>query len=527
MNKKILATCLSVFFATSAFALASCESPEENVTGLAFELVDGNYTVTGRGTCEDGIIEIPSTYNKKPVTAIADNAFENDMLIGIIKLPDSVTTIGKSAFSGCANLSDIEMGNGVTELGEKSFYNCGWLSTIDFSDSLVSIGSSSFYGCRRLKAIELPDSLTTIGNGAFDTCSLLADVTFGKSLEVIGEKAFYQCVKLKAIEIPDEAPTEIMASAFEECTEVQYIYLGNSVTTIGSSAFASMKVKELVIGDSVKSIGPSAFSGCSRMYTLTLGKSVISIGDGAFTKCRAIREIYNRSELNIVPNPEAEPTDFGEIGKNVFYVRTGNQPSKLSIDPETQIIYYINGGKKIVVGALLEDYADIVLPDDVDEIASRAFYNVDYIRSIDTGNGCKAIGASAFQNCYHLEKVVIGKSVKTIGSGAFYRNRVLVTVVLRSKLEGGSVGENAFWKYTRKSDGSLEKSAKEFNTLFFEGTSAEWAETKKKFTLTGNGNSNGDLIANSKVKIAYYSETAPTAGGNYWRFVDGKPTLWK
>ena len=532
MKKRLLTTCLSVFFAASGLALGSCgifgpaAEPEVD-TGLAFELVDGTYTLVGRGVCEDGIINVPSKYQGKAVTAIGDKAFENDQYIGILNIPDSVTKIGADAFSGCSNLSEVTMGNGVAEVGSKAFYTCGWLENITFSDSLESIGSSTFYGCRKLKAIDLPDSLKTISNNAFEMCNGLEDVTFGTSLEIIGENAFLDCTSINAIVIPDGAPTEIQVSAFENCGNAQIVTLGNDVKSIGSNAFKGVyMMKQLVIGDGVTSIGATAFQDCSRVYTVTIGASVISIGTNAFYKCRAIREVYNRSTLNIYVDPqmEEELDQFGGIGKNAFYVRTGDEPSKLSVDETQRLIYYIDGARKVVVGCMLEDYTDVVLPDDVTEIATRAFYNVDFVRSIDTGSGCTIIGASAFQNCYHLEKAIIGKSVQTIGNGAFYRNKALVTVVFRTKLENGSVGENAFWKYNRKANGSLEKDSYEYKNLFFEGTREEWTETKAKFALTGKGNSNKDLL--DKATIYYYSETAPTSSGNYWHFVDGVATKW-
>ena len=516
MKKRLLTTCLSLFFVTSAFALASCETTEENVTGLAFELVDGNYTVIGRGTCEEGIVDIPAEYNGLPVTAIAENAFANDQILGIVTIPDSVETIGEGAFSDCINLTKVTMGSGVAEIGSKAFYSCGWLSNLTLSKTLDSIGKSAFYGCRRLKTVDFPDSLKTISDNAFDYCDWLEEVNFGTSLEVIGKQAFLNCVKLKAVEIPDGAPTEIRANAFELCSSIKYVTLGDSVTSIGSNAFLeATHIKELVIGDSVESIGDYAFNRCTRIYKVTLGAGVTTISDTAFSDCRTIREVYNRSSLNIVAGTKT----YGEIAENALYVRTGDEPSKITID-EQGVLYMMEGKKKVVVGAALDDYTDILLPDDVYEIASRAFYNEDYVRSIDTGDGCKIIGKNAFRNCYHLEKVALGKSVISVGSGTFYANGVLVTVVIRGTLEKG-VGSSAFAK-KRDESGALAKGNKNFANLFFEGTSEEWELVKKNFK-----SGNEDLISNSKTTISFYSETKPTSSGKYWHYVGETPTLWK
>lgn len=524
MKKRLLTTCFSLFFISSAFALGSCDAvsgifggTSSGSEGLTYELVDGSYTVTGRGTCEEGIIEIPAKYKGKAVTAIADNAFANDQMIGIVNIPASVTEIGASAFSGCGNLSDVTMGDAVTVIGERAFSNCAWLTNITLSDSLEVIEKSAFNGCRKLTALELPEGLRIISDNAFDYCDTLASLNFSTSLEVIGERAFSKCRALQEVNIPDGAPTEIQAYAFEECKNIKNVTLGNSVTYVGPYAFAEIKVRELVLGDSITSIGSNAFYGSGRLYKVTLGKSLLSIGDDAFRGCDTIREVYNRSNLTITVGS----TDHGGVAQYALNVRTGNQPSKISMD-EQGVLYLTDNGKKIVIGALLEDYTDIVLPDDVDEIAFEGLYNLDYLRSLDTGNGCKVIGENAVKNCYHLEKLIIGSSVQEIGRTAFYRARVLTTVIIRTKFENGSIAEKAFMK-KRDEQGKLEKGSKDFEKVYFEGTSAEWENAKTKFDVD-----NDDMINNgSKTTIYFYSETRPLKAGNYWHYdAEGKPTVW-
>ena len=53
--------------------------------------------------------------------------------------------------------------------------------------------------------------------------------------------------------------------------------------------------------------------------------------------------------------------------------------------------------------------------------------------------------------------------------------------------------------------------------IYYEGTAEEWANIKVEIV---NGDENGEL------PLYYYSETQPTAAGNYWRYVDGVPTVW-
>lgn len=54
-------------------------------------------------------------------------------------------------------------------------------------------------------------------------------------------------------------------------------------------------------------------------------------------------------------------------------------------------------------------------------------------------------------------------------------------------------------------------------TVYYKGTAADWG----KISISNNNNSS---ITNTK--RYYYSESKPTGSGNYWRYVDGKPTVW-
>ena len=66
--------------------------------GLMFSLNGDAYTVR-IGTCTDADIVIPSVYNGKPVTSIADSAFSGYSSFTSIEIPDSITSIGDYAFA--------------------------------------------------------------------------------------------------------------------------------------------------------------------------------------------------------------------------------------------------------------------------------------------------------------------------------------------------------------------------------------------------------------------------------------------
>ena len=53
----------------------------------------------------------------------------------------------------------------------------------------------------------------------------------------------------------------------------------------------------MVIPDSVKEIGTSAFEGCTSLRLVEMGEGVAHIGDWAFANCRRLEEITVGSEV--------------------------------------------------------------------------------------------------------------------------------------------------------------------------------------------------------------------------------------
>lgn len=104
--------------------------------------------------------------------------------------------------------------------------------------------------------------VTSIGETAFNGCSGLTSVSIGNSVASIGNYAFYGCSGLTSIIIP------------------------NSVTSIGEYAFYYCSgLTSITIPNSVTSIGGYAFEDCSCLTSITIPNSVTSIGYGAFHLC--------------------------------------------------------------------------------------------------------------------------------------------------------------------------------------------------------------------------------------------------
>lgn len=223
------------------------------------------------------IVEVPSsiTYNTftYTVTAVGDNAFDNNNSIQQVFLPESVTKIGESAFQR-APLTYIEM-PGVVEIGKSAFRSCKNLTSITFPSTLTTLNDGVFedsgltevtvpgiltgYDFARAEALAtvvLEEGITEVPNYAFSGCSALTSVSLPSTLTKIGEYAFHETA-LTSITLP-AALTSIGEYAFFK-SAITSIEFPASVTSIGSNAFYGTKLTSVTLPAGIKEIGAKAF----------------------------------------------------------------------------------------------------------------------------------------------------------------------------------------------------------------------------------------------------------------------------
>ena len=170
------------------------------------------------------IIEIPSTYNNKPVVAIGSCAFVECQEIKELILPNTIRIIGQGAFFRCKNLEKINFPNSLNEIHLRAFESCKSLNNVSLPSSIISIGYGAFADCSSLSQLEFncnveiipnrcfeltaieificPASVKEIGVSAFANCSSLYKVVFNEGLKTIGEQAFFNCIRMGYIDIP-------------------------------------------------------------------------------------------------------------------------------------------------------------------------------------------------------------------------------------------------------------------------------------------------------------------------------------
>ena len=221
--------------------------------------------------------------------------------------------------------------------------------------------------CSDVKRIIIEKGVTGIGSAAFRNCDNLWSVTIPNSVTSIGYGAFIACNNLKEVYITDIAAwckIKFESLASNPLYHESNLYVNGTLVT------------DLVIPNSVTSIGGKAFCYCSSLTSITIPNSVTSIGYDAFAACNNLKEVYI--------------TDIAAWCK-ITFESSGSNPLN-------------NAGNLYVNGTLV---TDLVIPNSVTSIGSRAFYNCSSLTSVTIPNSVTSIGEYAFNSCYKLRAVYI------------------------------------------------------------------------------------------------------------------------
>ena len=497
----------------------------------------GNYAFSGCTSLTS--ITIPDS-----VTSIGNYAFNNCVLLSSITIPNSVTMIGSKAFRKCSSLENITFLNNVTNIGDGAFVDCekiskvninnieDWLKTgfcslesnpiynggnLYLNEDLleevkipygeINIGNWQFAGCKSIASITIPDSVTNIGTGAFYDCTSLTSITIPNGVTSIGDYAFVGCSSLTSITIP-ESVTGIGDFAFDGCSSLTSITIPDGVTSIGSSAFSHCtSLKNIIIPDSVTSIEQCAFQSCTSLTNIWIGENLSYIGNSAFYKCDLktirIKSVKTLCDITMITHEDWYGYDL-----------------------------YIND----------ELVTDLLIPENVVSINSRAFYGCTSLTSITIPNSVTSIGSYSFYYCSSLTSITISDSVTSIGNYAFSGCTSLTSITIPDSVT--SIGNYAFSGCTSLTSVTIPDGVIRIDDgLFYGCTSLESVIIPNSVTAFGIGpftkdtSLNGIYYEGTKEEYAlvegkplttvyYYSANLPAESGDFWHYIDGKAVVW-
>ena len=263
---------------------------------------------------------------KYTVTAIADGAFENNVMLTKVTIPKTVTSIGDRAFAGDTALKSAAIPAAVKTLGAEAYSGCAKLNKVTIASPSLTVGEDAFKGvpdvtvfkysfkgeeaARKLSGQLLRQSTSFVSRTGLtyeildpDLTGVLLTGSTDKSIEKLNvpDTVTFRGAKLKVISVQD--------GAFAYNKNLKKATLGKNVTEICPDAFAGCVQLSSVTMKGVKTIFFGAFTGCTGLKSIKLPKTTDAIDGRAFAGCIS---------LDTVTIQSASPTNLKTVGADAF-----------------------------------------------------------------------------------------------------------------------------------------------------------------------------------------------------------------
>ncbi len=413
------------------------------------------------------------------ITHINPYTFYSCSGIYSLSIGDNVRIIGNNAFNGCSSLTGISIPSHVTSIEERAFYNCSKVTVLTISDSVLSIGNEAFHGLSYLTSITIPSLVSSVGSSVFSNCKVLTiyaetaskpsgwdnnwnsnnhpvvwnsknnDVADDGYIYFVENDIRYSIKDNKAVVIKQPNSLEIMHIS----DSIVYKGVTYNVTNIESYAFEyCSNLKTVTIGQNVTSISDHTFEGCKNLTEVGVGDGVTSIGDGAFYQCNKLFKVFFSTQSKLKT-----------ISDNAFYGCSNLDYIGLLYNVESIGNYAFYGCSNL---------KGISIYNKVKTIGDYAFYNCTNLSQVSFfGTGVlESIGDYAFKNCTSLKNTYIFNSIKTIGTEAFCGCTSLENIGIGNSLT--SIGYRAFFDCSSLKDIIIPNSVNYIGNSAFSGSSS-------------------------------------------------------
>lgn len=329
----------------------------------------------------------------------------------------SCKEIDEDAFCS-SSLMKFECPKNLKKINSSAFRNCEYLLKVDFSNAAIKIGNAAFLNCSRLTEVINIKNIESIGMCAFENTGLIF-FEFPSNLEYLGTEVLKGCSRLKEVIFP-KSSFKIPADTFSNCSSIERITNGESVTTIGAGAFFKSGITKVVDFPNVVDINDCAFKECRRLTEVRLGNKLINLGNEAFSEASSLKKVtFENSKVEI-------------LNKALFYecyllseINLNDTPIKII---EEKCFNWC-GIKSISLPATLisigesafksSNLIEIDVPNTVNYIGMSAFSNCRELKRVQWSNSCSKILAETFAFSNHLEEITNLDSVTQIGNNCF------------------------------------------------------------------------------------------------------------
>lgn len=310
--------------------------------------------------------------------------------------------------------------------------------------------------------------------------------------------------------------TSIQASGFED-SNVFYLELPNSITSIGASAFNKCgNLYGINIPEDVTYIGKAAFQKCTDLRTVDLPKGITDIGDKAFGNCTSLTRItvepggngkYFSDENGALFEVKYEEKPVEKLITRLLQYPLGRKSEKYELRSNSNIVGDFIIGVGAFEGSTYIESVYIGPNVNLKEMEEDAFKSCKKLTSIDLKDtAIEAVGVSAFEECENLSSVELPETVIRLYTRAFFGCKALKLFKIPDEVT--QIGNNVFSECSGLTSITIPKKVVSMGELVFIGCTS----LKEINVEDGNSNfrsDNGVLYNTNKWSLECYPAGRP------------------
>ncbi len=226
-----------------------------------------------------------------------------DVLKG--KIPEGVERLNRQSLSNSSGVVELSLPSTLNYIEDGSLSNLFKLEKLELAESNTTFelrSDKNLYSISEKYLVRyipnapyntfiLPSDVLGISFGAFANVKYLENIDLNNNLTKLDFGCFYEANSLKSVSNTEKIKS-IDGFAFGGCNNLSKTFtVWDNVETIGSFAFYSSNIENLILGDNVTTLESGALGGMNNLKSVTFGKNINIIESGLFEESGNIEEI--------------------------------------------------------------------------------------------------------------------------------------------------------------------------------------------------------------------------------------------